>query len=201
MDNLTDQMGLLSDDLIEECSEDSDDHHSSKNAPLREQDRFLPIANIAKIMKRAIPENGKVSGSAMDFVRFFSSSHLKRGLLFVWSTAFRLQKRLVNVSRSVYLNSYHSLHRRLVNVVKMRSEKQSTAKTYCMPCVHLVSTITLIRWHCTCTNTVKPPKPIETSTRRRIATQQSSVQMERCRTQMQPSTIYRPQVAAVVALY
>lgn len=60
MDNLSDQMGLLSDDFIEECSEDSDDHHHSKNAPLREQDRFLPIANIAKIMKRAIPENGKV---------------------------------------------------------------------------------------------------------------------------------------------
>lgn len=61
MDNLSDQMGLLSDDFIEECSEDSDDHGHSKNAPLREQDRFLPIANIAKIMKRAIPENGKVS--------------------------------------------------------------------------------------------------------------------------------------------
>ena len=71
MDNLTDQMGLLSDDLIEECSEDSDDHHSSKNAPLREQDRFLPIANIAKIMKRAIPENGKVSGFTMVFVQTF----------------------------------------------------------------------------------------------------------------------------------
>lgn len=63
MDNLTDQMGILSDDFIEECSEDSDDHGHSKNAPLREQDRFLPIANIAKIMKRAIPENGKVNES------------------------------------------------------------------------------------------------------------------------------------------
>lgn len=58
---LSDQMGLLSDDFIEDYSEDSDDHSSSKNAPLREQDRFLPIANIAKIMKRAIPDNGKVS--------------------------------------------------------------------------------------------------------------------------------------------
>lgn len=77
MDNLTDQMGLLSDDLIEECSEDSDDHTNSKRVPLREQDRFLPIANIAKIMKRAIPENGKVSGSA----KFLS--HLL--LLFVFS--------------------------------------------------------------------------------------------------------------------
>lgn len=61
MDNLSEQMGILSDEFIEECSEDSDDHGHSKNAPLREQDRFLPIANIAKIMKRAIPENGKVS--------------------------------------------------------------------------------------------------------------------------------------------
>jgi nuclear transcription Y subunit beta len=29
--------------------------------PLREQDRFLPIANVAKIMKKAIPETGKVN--------------------------------------------------------------------------------------------------------------------------------------------
>ena len=28
---------------------------------LREQDRFLPIANVARIMKRGIPPNGKVS--------------------------------------------------------------------------------------------------------------------------------------------
>lgn len=40
--------------------EENNSDSGSKNAPLREQDRFLPIANIAKIMKRAIPENGKV---------------------------------------------------------------------------------------------------------------------------------------------
>lgn len=28
--------------------------------PLREQDRFLPIANITKIMKKCIPKGGKV---------------------------------------------------------------------------------------------------------------------------------------------
>lgn len=60
MDNLSDQM-LLNEEYIDDCSDDSDDHPNSKNAPLREQDRFLPIANIAKIMKRAIPENGKVN--------------------------------------------------------------------------------------------------------------------------------------------
>ncbi len=29
--------------------------------PLREQDRFLPIANVARIMKKTIPSSGKVS--------------------------------------------------------------------------------------------------------------------------------------------
>jgi histone H3/H4 len=29
-----------------------------KEPLIKEQDRFLPIANIARIMKRAIPENG-----------------------------------------------------------------------------------------------------------------------------------------------
>ncbi|KOB66912.1 Nuclear transcription factor Y subunit beta [Operophtera brumata] len=39
---------------------------ASLNAPLREQDRFLPIANIAKIMKRAIPDNGKIAKDARE---------------------------------------------------------------------------------------------------------------------------------------
>lgn len=37
--------------------------------PLREQDRFLPIANIAKIMKRGIPEPGKIAKDARECVQ------------------------------------------------------------------------------------------------------------------------------------
>lgn len=37
--------------------------------PLREQDRFLPIANVAKIMKRAIPEAGKIAKDARECVQ------------------------------------------------------------------------------------------------------------------------------------
>lgn len=48
---------------IEQEENNSDSNSGGKNVPLREQDRFLPIANIAKIMKRAIPENGKVNSS------------------------------------------------------------------------------------------------------------------------------------------
>lgn len=40
---------------------DSNSGYNKMYPALREQDRFLPIANIAKIMKRAIPEKGKVT--------------------------------------------------------------------------------------------------------------------------------------------
>lgn len=36
---------------------------------LREQDRFLPIANVARIMKRAIPETGKIAKDAKECVQ------------------------------------------------------------------------------------------------------------------------------------
>lgn len=35
----------------------------------REQDRYLPIANIGRIMKRALPKNGKIAKDAKDVVQ------------------------------------------------------------------------------------------------------------------------------------
>ncbi|XP_035459308.1 uncharacterized protein LOC118282368 isoform X1 [Spodoptera frugiperda] len=55
-----------SDDVLDE---ENNSDSGSKNAPLREQDRFLPIANIAKIMKRAIPDNGKIAKDARECVQ------------------------------------------------------------------------------------------------------------------------------------
>jgi len=47
--------------MTAENTDDSSHDVDDKNGlPLREQDRFLPIANVAKIMKKAIPESGKV---------------------------------------------------------------------------------------------------------------------------------------------
>ncbi|CAH8445717.1 unnamed protein product [Schistosoma rodhaini] len=40
-----------------------------QRSPLREQDRFLPIANVAKIMKRAVPGNGKIAKDAKECVQ------------------------------------------------------------------------------------------------------------------------------------
>ncbi|KAK3919708.1 Nuclear transcription factor Y subunit beta [Frankliniella fusca] len=47
--------------MTAENTDDSNHDDGEKSGlPLREQDRFLPIANVAKIMKKAIPESGKV---------------------------------------------------------------------------------------------------------------------------------------------
>jgi len=51
-------------------SDDSSCHEVLRSGqPLREQDRFLPIANITKIMKKAIPDNGKVAKDARECVQ------------------------------------------------------------------------------------------------------------------------------------
>ncbi|KAI0986262.1 hypothetical protein GJ496_011763 [Pomphorhynchus laevis] len=43
---------------------------------LREQDRFLPIANVAKIMKKAVPNKGKVSKEAKECVQECASEFI-----------------------------------------------------------------------------------------------------------------------------
>jgi nuclear transcription Y subunit beta len=35
----------------------------------KEQDRFLPIANIGRIMRRAVPENGKIAKDAKESIQ------------------------------------------------------------------------------------------------------------------------------------
>ncbi|KAL2555381.1 Nuclear transcription factor Y subunit B-8 [Forsythia ovata] len=41
----------------------------SPQSNVRDQDRFLPIANIARIMKKALPANGKIAKDAKDTVQ------------------------------------------------------------------------------------------------------------------------------------
>ncbi|KAL7128953.1 hypothetical protein ABFS83_13G029900 [Erythranthe nasuta] len=42
---------------------------SNSNASSREQDRFLPIANVSRIMKKALPANAKISKDAKETVQ------------------------------------------------------------------------------------------------------------------------------------
>ncbi|KAG5899949.1 hypothetical protein JTB14_002497 [Gonioctena quinquepunctata] len=57
------------DPLTAENTDDSNHDGEKMGAPLREQDRFLPIANVAKIMKKAIPETGKIAKDARECVQ------------------------------------------------------------------------------------------------------------------------------------
>lgn len=41
----------------------------SPQSNVREHDRFLPIANIGRIMKKALPPNGKIAKDAKDTVQ------------------------------------------------------------------------------------------------------------------------------------
>ncbi|XP_077216832.1 nuclear transcription factor Y subunit B-10-like isoform X1 [Tasmannia lanceolata] len=42
---------------------------SPRNSNVREQDRYLPIANISRIMKKAVPANGKIAKDAKETVQ------------------------------------------------------------------------------------------------------------------------------------
>ncbi|KAK8662319.1 hypothetical protein V6N13_091900 [Hibiscus sabdariffa] len=50
-------------------SHESGGEQSSSHSNVREQDRYLPIANISRIMKRALPANGKIAKDAKDTVQ------------------------------------------------------------------------------------------------------------------------------------
>ncbi|KAG4148651.1 hypothetical protein ERO13_D05G298400v2 [Gossypium hirsutum] len=50
-------------------SHESGGEHSSPQSTVREQDRYLPIANISRIMKKALPSNGKIAKDAKDTVQ------------------------------------------------------------------------------------------------------------------------------------
>ncbi|KAJ8532511.1 hypothetical protein K7X08_012434 [Anisodus acutangulus] len=50
---------------------ESGGHRDNSNieSSLREQDRFLPIANVSRIMKKALPANAKISKDAKEMVQ------------------------------------------------------------------------------------------------------------------------------------
>ncbi|CAI8619158.1 unnamed protein product [Vicia faba] len=47
----------------------NNNHHNNTTTNNKEQDRFLPIANVGRIMKKVIPANGKISKDAKETVQ------------------------------------------------------------------------------------------------------------------------------------
>lgn len=54
--------------MADSDNESGGQNNSNANSP-REQDRFLPIANVSRIMKKALPANAKISKDAKETVQ------------------------------------------------------------------------------------------------------------------------------------
>jgi len=55
--------------VTDDDSRGDDDEDSDRTGVLREQDRFLPIANVARLMKKSIPKTGKIAKDARECVQ------------------------------------------------------------------------------------------------------------------------------------
>lgn len=74
---------------------------SPKSDLLREQDRYLPIANISRIMKKALPANAKIAKDAKEtvqecvseFISFITSEYVLLPCLLVYLFFLNLQKK------------------------------------------------------------------------------------------------------------
>ncbi|XP_076469631.1 nuclear transcription factor Y subunit beta-like isoform X1 [Babylonia areolata] len=63
--------GLKTEAIIAEGDDTlgAEGEEEKSDSPLREQDRFLPIANVARIMKKSIPQSGKIAKDAKECVQ------------------------------------------------------------------------------------------------------------------------------------
>jgi len=66
--NLTEEVTLNGTSMTED-DEGDQPLNASRQMPYREQDIFLPIANVARIMKNSIPPNGKIAKEAKECVQ------------------------------------------------------------------------------------------------------------------------------------
>lgn len=108
--------------LTAENTDDSNHDGDKVGAPLREQDRFLPIANVAKIMKKAIPETGKVNNKVR--IAFIFACCSFGNWLDIDNLYFRLQKMPENVFRNVCLSLLVLLLAKPVTVVTWRKGRR-----------------------------------------------------------------------------
>merc|ERR1712048_156335 len=54
---------------IQQTGREEEEDETPRDGELREQDRFLPIYNISKVMKKVVPHSGKVAKEARECVQ------------------------------------------------------------------------------------------------------------------------------------
>merc|ERR1712241_730175 len=55
--------------IIQQAGREEEEEEGPREGELREQDRFLPIYNISKVMKKVVPQSGKVAKEARECVQ------------------------------------------------------------------------------------------------------------------------------------
>ena len=55
--------------IIQQQGREEEEDEAPREGELREQDRFLPIYNISKVMKKVVPHSGKVAKEARECVQ------------------------------------------------------------------------------------------------------------------------------------
>ena len=55
--------------IIQQTGREEEEDEAPREGELREQDRFLPIYNISKVMKKVVPHSGKVAKEARECVQ------------------------------------------------------------------------------------------------------------------------------------
>jgi len=55
--------------IIQQSGREEEEDETPREGELREQDRFLPIYNISKVMKKVVPHSGKVAKEARECVQ------------------------------------------------------------------------------------------------------------------------------------
>jgi nuclear transcription Y subunit beta len=57
------------DDGMNDMDDEDMDYSGRREIEVREQDRYLPIANIARIMKKVLPNNAKIAKEAKESIQ------------------------------------------------------------------------------------------------------------------------------------
>ncbi|KAL9233344.1 hypothetical protein vseg_008361 [Gypsophila vaccaria] len=125
------------------CSKNRNNNNNSTSGTgnIKEQDRFLPIANVGRIMKKVIPGNGKISKDAKETVQECVSEFIsfvtgeasdkcqreKRKTIngddIIWAITTLGFEDYVNPLK-VYLNKYREIEGEKLNVPKQQQQQQ-----------------------------------------------------------------------------
>ncbi|XWS29916.1 hypothetical protein CRYUN_Cryun24cG0071500 [Craigia yunnanensis] len=123
------------------CVKSSGSRNNNHNNLNKEQDRFLPIANVGRIMKKVIPSNGKISKDAKEtvqecvsefisFVTGEASDKCQRekrksinGDVIIWAITTLGFEEYVGPLK-LYLNKYREIEGEKLNIPKQQRSEQ-----------------------------------------------------------------------------